>query len=175
MSAGVAGLKIGLPANLSEELKALVLMTPYDGASDSVALAARDLFTKHLKNQPNVHSVFFSSEPTDPHESKITGDSDFDFQRFAAAYVSAAIGKVVQYKFGDTVDEQKCLDYMKGPMNSDPWRKLGMYYTLYISLGTVACKASRTAVCVDSAKHLPKATVVCLDLAGLKPKSCAHE
>lgn len=125
-------LSSGLPSNVSEELKALVLMTPYDGASDKVALASRDLFTKHLKNQSSVHDVFFSGTSTDPLESKITGASGFEFQGFATAYTSAAIGRVSSYNFGGMVDEQGCLDYMKGKMSSESWKKLGMLINYWI-------------------------------------------
>ena len=125
MSSGVAGLKRKLPKELSSDLEALVLMTPYDGASDSVAMAARSLFENHIKNQPNVHDIFFTTNHADPNEVKITSDSGFDYQGFATAYVSAAIGKVAFYKFGDTVDEKGCLEYMKERMSSNLWQKMG--------------------------------------------------
>lgn len=122
---GVNGINRGLPVNLSNKLKALVLMTPYDGTSNSVALAARGLFEIHLKRQGNVHSTFFAGVAADSNETKIKNDSNFDFEGFATAYVSAAIGRVSTFGFGDTTDEQKCLDYMNGKMHSDSWRKLG--------------------------------------------------
>ena len=124
---GVNGLNRGLPANISKELQALVLMTPYDGSSNSVALSARELFVKHLKAQTNVHDTFFAGVDSDPNETKITNSSKFDFEGFAAAYVCAAIGEVSQYGFGGTVDEQKCLDYMKERMTSDSWITLSEY------------------------------------------------
>ena len=127
---GVNGLNRGLPNNLSKELQALVLMTPYDGASNSVALLARELFAKHLKGQSNVHGTFFPGVDPDPNEAKITNNSKFDFEGFAAAYVSAAIGEITLYDFGDTVDEQKCLDYMKERMNSDSWIELSKCVSL---------------------------------------------
>ena len=98
-------------------------MTSYDGASDSVALTSRELFKRHIQNQTNVHGVFFQATTTDPNESDIT--SDFDFQGFAAVYASAAVGRVSSYKFGETIDEQSCLDYMGGEMSTDSWKKLG--------------------------------------------------
>lgn len=119
----VIDLSTDLPSNVSEELEALVLMTPYDGASDSVALASRELFKRHIQNQPAVHSVFFGATATDPNENNIT--SDFDFQGFSAVYASAAVGRVSSYKFGETIDEQSCLDYMEREMSTDSWKKLG--------------------------------------------------
>ena len=116
-------LSSGLPSNISEELEALVLMTPYDGASDSVALASRELFKRHIQNQSDVHSVFFETTTTDPNENSIT--SDFDFRGFAAVYASAAVGRVSLYKFGETINEQSCLDYMEREMSTDSWKKLG--------------------------------------------------
>ena len=100
-------------------------MTPYDGTSNSVAISARELFEKHLKSQSNVHDIFFANDEPDPNESSITNDSGFDFEGFAAAYVSAAIGEVSAFNFGDTVDENKCLDYMNERMTDETWRKMG--------------------------------------------------
>ena len=148
MFSGVAGLKRKLPTeDLSRDLEALVLMTPYDGASDSVATAARDLFERHVKNQPNVHDIFFKTDnAVDPYEVKITGESGFDYQGFAAAYVSAAIGQVALYKFGDAVDEQKCLDYMKERMNSDSWQKMGMPQSI-ICIRIYYCRLQHMPTC----------------------------